>query len=258
MKTVKAGKLEIGSGLPKIAVPITGKNEAEISAQAKAISCSSADIVEWRADLFEYANDSARINSAISIIRSEIGKMPLLFTLRTASEGGNADISKVEYLRLISLAAQNSLIDLCDVEMLSNPEAAAEAVKICALYRIPVIGSRHHFDKTPSASEMIDEVLQIKARGADIVKLAVMPQNENDVWRLMSLSSLVLQKISCPLVLIAMGAMGAKTRAFSELFSSAITFSSFGDSSAPGQLDAEMTARALKLVHTTLSACNGD
>jgi 3-dehydroquinate dehydratase-1 len=85
----------------------------------------------------------------------------------------------------------------------------------------------------------------------------VMPDNENDVWRLMSMASVVKTKLSCPLVLISMGAIGAKTRAFAEMFGSALTFASAGAASAPGQLSAEATSEALSIVHTALKACNG-
>ena len=47
-----------------------------------------------------------------------------------------------------------------------------------------VLASSHHFEGTPSVREMSDALYTMENRGADIVKLAVMPQSGKDVCAL--------------------------------------------------------------------------
>ena len=53
MNTVKVRNVEIGSGVPKICVPIVGVTKDEIIAEAKTFDSIPVDVVEWRVDWFE-------------------------------------------------------------------------------------------------------------------------------------------------------------------------------------------------------------
>ena len=53
MNTVKVRNIEIGSGVPKICVPIVGVTKDEIIAEAKTFDSIPVDVVEWRVDWFE-------------------------------------------------------------------------------------------------------------------------------------------------------------------------------------------------------------
>ena len=48
MNTVKVRNVEIGSGVPKICVPIVGVTKDEIIAEAKTFDSIPVDVVEWR------------------------------------------------------------------------------------------------------------------------------------------------------------------------------------------------------------------
>ena len=50
MNTIKVRNLEIGTGMPKICVPIVGKTVPEILENAKSAVQAKADVVEWRVD----------------------------------------------------------------------------------------------------------------------------------------------------------------------------------------------------------------
>lgn len=53
MNTIKVRNLEIGTGMPKICVPIVGKTVPEILENAKSAVQAKADVVEWRVDWYE-------------------------------------------------------------------------------------------------------------------------------------------------------------------------------------------------------------
>ena len=50
---VKVKNLRIGEGIPKICVPIIGKNDTEIIEELKQIKKSKPDLVEWRVDYYQ-------------------------------------------------------------------------------------------------------------------------------------------------------------------------------------------------------------
>ena len=50
MKTVKVRNIELGSGIPKICVPIVAVTKNDILEQAMSLRSIPADIAEWRVD----------------------------------------------------------------------------------------------------------------------------------------------------------------------------------------------------------------
>jgi 3-dehydroquinate dehydratase-1 len=75
----------------------------------------------------------------------------------------------------------------------------------------------------------------MQSLGADVAKIAVMPQTRDDVLELMAATLQASRSCAIPLVSMAMGALGAVTRTSGWLFGSAMTFAVGASSSAPGQ-----------------------
>ncbi len=96
--------------------------------------------------------------------------------------------------------------------------------------------SNHDFHKTPSDEEMIDRLEKMESFDADICKIAVMPQNKNDVVRLLNVTYTMSRKLSKPLITMSMGTIGVISRICGETFGSSLTFASKGKASAPGQI----------------------
>ena len=53
MESVTVGGLSIGTGRPKLIVPITAESKAELLQAAQAVRHSPAQLAEWRLDRFE-------------------------------------------------------------------------------------------------------------------------------------------------------------------------------------------------------------
>ena len=53
IKTVMLGKVEVGSGAPKVIVPIVGKTREDIVAKGKELTQYTMDVVEWRVDFYD-------------------------------------------------------------------------------------------------------------------------------------------------------------------------------------------------------------
>ena len=88
---VKVKNLRIGEGIPKICVPIIGKNDTEIIEEVKQIKKSKPDLVEWRVDYYQDVENLVKVKEILKVIRNEIKDLPILFTFRTKKEGGVKD-----------------------------------------------------------------------------------------------------------------------------------------------------------------------
>ncbi|MDI5787469.1 type I 3-dehydroquinate dehydratase, partial [Lactiplantibacillus plantarum] len=80
---VKLRDIELGTGRPKIAVPITGKTIADILAAVEPIKAAQPDVVEWRIDFFKDVTNPEQLKSAGQQLRQALGDIALLTTFRT-------------------------------------------------------------------------------------------------------------------------------------------------------------------------------
>ena len=72
--------------------------------------------------------------------------------------------------------------------------------------------------------------------GADIGKIAVMPQCRRDVITLLEATEAVSKAIPIPIITMSMASDGLISRMAGEVFGSCITFGSAVEASAPGQI----------------------
>lgn len=80
----------------------------------------------------------------------------------------------------------------------------------------------------------------MREAGADLAKIAVMPQAETDLDEVSKTAAWARVELGIPFVLIAMGELGMSTRIHAEELGSALTFATVGgEASAPGQIDIE-------------------
>ena len=76
MNTVKVRNVEIGSGIPKICVPIVGVTKEDILAEAKNFDNIPVDVVEWRVDWFENVFDFSKVKDTLKDLRAVLGDTP--------------------------------------------------------------------------------------------------------------------------------------------------------------------------------------
>lgn len=249
MNPVIVRNVAIGEGIPKICVPIVEQTKEEILEAAKAVTQSPADLVEWRADFFEAVFDIEAVKAVLAELRNILCEMPLLFTFRTKNEGGEKEISFPQYGALLKEVAATGLADLIDVEVYFHemiPELIAELKQM----GIVVVGSNHDFEKTPQKREIIQTLGYMQFIGADIPKIAVMPQNERDVLTLLyATQEMVSQYADRPIITMSMAGLGSVSRICGETFGSAVTFGALKKSSAPGQIDVVELKKILETLH---------
>ena len=236
---VRIRTLEIGSGMPKICVPIVGKTEKEILEGAERAKAAKPDLAEFRVDWYEEVADSKKVVALLEKLRKCLGELPVLFTFRSSREGGEAALSAAEYQSLNEAAIASGYVDCVDVELFSGDTVVKAVVKAAHSKNVKVIASNHDFEKTPAAEELLARLQKMEALGADIPKIAVMPQSSKDVLTL----------LTAPVITMSMAGEGLISRLCGEIFGSAVTFGAAGKSSAPGQIDAEELRRILEVIH---------
>ena len=250
MKTIKIRNVEFGAGASKIAVPIVGETQEDIVKKGAELRDGPGDLVEWRADYYKDVTDPEALLDTAKKLREALGEMPILFTIRTKHEGGLVDIDDATYAALNKAAAESGCVDLLDVEIFRDEEETRK--QIAELKKsVTVLGSYHDFSATPPQSEIVAILTKAKDLGADISKIAVMPQTDADVVALLAGSVEMREKNPDQLLLtISMGARGMLTRIGCGTSGSCITFGAVGQGSAPGQIQAQDLKRTLDLLQT--------
>ncbi len=253
MNTVKVKNVEIGSGLPKIIVPIVGQTKEEIIEAAKSFEGVRLDIVEWRVDWFEGVFDFAQVEDCAKALREVLKDTPILFTFRTSKEGGEKAIEAADYVALNKNIAATGLVDLVDIEAFTGDEYVKDVIEGAHAHGVKVVASNHDFDKTPSQADIVYRLRKMQDLGADIPKIAVMPQNKADVLTLLSATEeMATQFADRPIITMSMAGTGLISRLCGEVFGSSCTFGAVGKVSAPGQMNAKDLDTVLTLLHNSL------
>lgn len=120
IQPIQIRNVEIGSGVPKVIVPIVGKTEEAILAKAGEIASMPIHTVEWRVDFYDDVFDTEKTLATLKKLRCALGTLPLLFTFRTKKEGGEKEITMEQYTALNLAVAASGDADLIDVEIFSG------------------------------------------------------------------------------------------------------------------------------------------
>lgn len=267
MRSVHVGNTIIGEGRPKICVPVVARNIEEAKGQIKEIKNVPVDIVEFRGDYLDNHLEIDYINEIIGIIKSEI-QVPVIYTFRTANEGGEKDIDTSEYFTLLGKAVSKKAADIVDLEIFrgivikSENETENQNQEIIIskdLTRflesargngVKVIMSNHDFHRTPCTEEIVGRLKLMQSMGADIAKIAVMPQSKRDVLDLLAATLTASENMDIPVVTMSMSKDGVISRLAGEVFGSSITFGTAGVASAPGQINAVELSAVLDIFHS--------
>ena len=249
MKTIQIRNITIGEGRPKICVPVVGQTEEDILREAAGLVSLPVDVVEWRADWFQDIFDTEKVLHTAKALRSALGELPLLFTFRTKKEGGNMAASLLQYKELVKRAICSGLVDLVDIELFSDKDTVNELIALAKEKNVKTILSNHDFFKTPSGNEIFSRLKQMEEAGADIAKIAVMPESTEDVLTLLSATCKAKKELTCPVITMSMAGTGLISRLSGEVFGSCLTFGTAGNISAPGQIDALKLRSVLHILH---------
>ena len=248
----KKGKI-IGTGTPLICVPVTEETKEKIVEEIRILTEQKVDMIEWRMDWFSEVTDKKAVKSVLEEIRPYVENTLFLLTFRSKMQGGQLQMKPAEVLELNEAAAKTGVADFVDIEYFEyeKPKKAIQRMKDCG---VTVICSHHDFEKTPERGVLQMILEKMYHGGADIVKLAVMPQNRLDVLNLLSATeSFVEEHHDTPAITMSMGKDGVISRLCGEVFGSCVTFGSHEKASAPGQMQMDDLKTVLEKIHKSIS-----
>ena len=174
-------------------------------------------------------------------------------TFRTSKEGGEKAISDADYIDLNVKAANTGYVDFVDVEIFAGDDVVSAIIEKAHAADVKVIASNHDFHKTPAKADIIYRLRKMQDMGADIPKIAVMPQNKKDVLTLLAATEeMASDYADRPIITMSMAGTGVISRLCGEVFGSSMTFGAVGKASAPGQMGAEDLNTVLALLHDAM------
>lgn len=248
MGTVTVRNLTIGQGIPKICIPLVSPTRDGILEEARGILSLPYDLVEWRCDWYEdiFTKGTSQV---LTDLREILGDSPILCTFRTKEEGGAREASREQYLDLLHQILSDGLADLIDLELFTLGDALGELIASAKSRGIKTIVSNHDFQHTPPKEEILRRFQMMRDAGADIAKVAAMPENSEDVLNLLyAAQEFSRNPENIPVIAMSMGSLGCVSRICGQAFGSSVTFGCAQKASAPGQFP----ARELKMIMTLL------
>ena len=212
-----------------IAAPIIAERTGQALKKAQEAMQRGANLVEYRIDRMK----------AVTLETIIIPEIPCIITNRHPEEDKNSPGYYCEPARLSKLKeaariiAKNESIKEGYIDIESN-FLKEDFLKYMNRDKIKIIVSYHDFDKTPSLEELEKTCDQIANQGADILKIATMINDEEDIRKITDLR----KYIKIPAIIIGMGEKGKLTRVAPENY---LTFGALSkdECSAPGQYTIE-------------------
>lgn len=245
------GKI-IGKGKPLVCVPVMESSKEEILRETRRLEEAHTEMIEWRVDAFENVESPNAIREILNEMKHIIKESILVYTFRSKNQGGCKALSAADIYDIHQVAAESDVVDFIDVEYFEakNPQKEIAMLQEMGVY---VIASHHDFEQTPDPEVIRMLLEQIRESGADVVKLAVMPQNMWDVLHLLEETNRFHENHpDYPLITMSMGAKGGISRVAGEFFGSCVTFGAGGQASAPGQLPVKQLEEILHILHQSV------
>ncbi|MDF7626648.1 type I 3-dehydroquinate dehydratase [Lactobacillaceae bacterium L1_55_11] len=185
------------------------------------------------------------IKELVKSIFDEFGHFPIVLTYRSKAQGGQGELDSQAIAHfLIDALGCGFPFAAVDVEDTLPANLKEQVIATAKAHQVPVILSYHDFKQTPP--DLVALLTEMSEEAVDVVKLAVMPQSEADVDRLLAATKEVSAAIKQPLITMAMGKLGERSRIEGYRYGSQLTFATLKGnwSSAPGQLTMEQLLQA--------------
>ncbi len=208
--------------------------------------------VELRADLLLDSGMSLEAVLA-TIQQAKSLNLATLFTLRHPTHGGKFTGTEADRVNINQQALQAGA-DIIDLEW--GTEAATEMLK----HNSPLILSYHDFNGMPTEVELAELTSAMESGGPTAIKVVPTASSLGDSVRMLQWVAQASDKVIR--IGFAMGPNGACSRILTIAHGAPITYASFGEAVAPGQVAIEALInnyRAMSLnENTTLVAVTGD
>ncbi|MCK4281325.1 MAG: type I 3-dehydroquinate dehydratase [Candidatus Lokiarchaeota archaeon] len=240
-----------------IPVPVETNEIHQLKKEIEELLKLRPNIIEFRLD---YIKDIESLTTHfLKELLTFIGvEIPVIFTFRKFSEGGKLDIENKKRYDII-----NQVINLSptyvDIEMDNDDEFLQNAIKKASNKNVKIIFSYHNFNKTPDYETVIELLSKFKAKFDKLtVKLEKSPSNyliklifyaknfEDNIIPLRICKELGTENQK--IISFCMGELGILSRIFCLKAGSYLTYGSYKEQTAPGQISITTIREILKYI----------
>ncbi len=244
------GNTVLGGNMPVVCVPLTATPKDKILEEAKFVAELKPDMVEVRADFWDCIEDTHASVAMLRDIDKIIGDVPMLLTVRIKAERGYKDVSDKAKFNFYRAAAKEKLVELIDMELAYGEEKIQSFKKELVNSGISLVVAYHDMNATPTADEIVKIMEREIAAGADIAKIVVKPNSEEDVLTFLK-GILTFRRTysKYPVIASASGDIGRISRLIGGLFGIDLTFASGVKGSNPTQMPVSVVREALAVIY---------
>ncbi len=228
--------IEIGGNKTLICTPITSLYAEEFIKDIDDALLQNPDALEWRLDYFDNLSPDY-VYHTLNSIKDKLSNTIFILTLRDNKEGGRCHLSQDDKISIIECSIKTGVVDIIDIEQIQGKDYIDKIKKMIVDTDIKLILSYHDFNLTPDKEDIIQKIKTALKLGADIPKVAYMPKSSEDVLRLLETGLYCKKTLKTLLITISMGNLGKISRVCAGQFGCDITFASFKNTTAPGQIE---------------------
>ena len=205
------------------------------------------DIVELRIDQWENFVIK-NVDTVIQQLRGLNLDFKILVTYRTSSQGGKGNIEETTYIDIIRLLIEYAQFELLDIEWSGaiNTDQYAQLITDAQEKNLNVVLSHHNFEETPSLEEIKFIYYKMQKLAPQYLKLAVMPNNKEDVLHLLEAMSVTSDNTPYKVIGISMSHLGLVSRVAQGVFGGSISYGCLGEPQAPGQIHVKALKQQLE------------
>ena len=240
---------EIEKKMPSFFVSLAVPNVLSISEPLPEIELG-VDAIELRVDLLKDDRNESRtptlafVAAQLSLLR-QLSKLPIIFTIRTARQGGKFPDEAEAEMHLLSTMAIRMGVEFLDLEI-ENSESSLDTI-VHSKGTTRIIASHHDPKGHLSWHDGSWIPYYNKAlRYGDVIKLVGKATTEDDNSKLMEFRSWAQLAHNVPMIAINMGTVGQLSR-IQNMFFTPVSHPLLPCKAAPGQLSAAEIRTALTL-----------
>ena len=245
---IQAGPLFLAVNSPLFVLPLQAKILKPSKQKRKTVKALNPDMVEVRADYWDFIEDTDKAIEALQAIRNIIGDTPILLTVRVAEERGFKKVGQKPKFDFYKKAAALKLPNLIDVELVYGADTIKNLKK--DLNGVPVVVAYHDLKGTPSSEEIANILQKEIDAGGDVAKIVVKPNSQADVLRFLNGTlEFRTKNPAYPVIASASGQEGRITRLAGGLFGIDLTFASGVKGSNPWQMPVQTVQEINKVIY---------
>lgn len=238
-----------------IALPVASIEPEYIQNLISKSLSTQPDILEFR---FDYVDNENKITNELlsNILKLIDKKIPVIFTFRDYNEGGKLQINQEAQKNLL-IKLVNAKPDYLDIEMNSVRDFLFDITKLANQLNIGLIYSYHDYDKTLSVRESLQIIQKFEN---ELFENEFLKYSENSIFKIIFTAqkiedNLVPLKICMKLaeknkkvISFCMGELGIFSRISCIKFGSFMTYGSYEEKTAPGQLHIDQIRKIQRLL----------